>query len=132
MLNQKEFDRYRRMLLNEYRSKLHALRLLHTGGRPALTRAGGVQSRVLAAINKLSGPFTVADVLQAIRTENPFDAAAVRRNALSIALLRLARKNVLTVLNQGSGRAPTTYKRNTTETASRRSKRSDRKRPAFT
>lgn len=113
-MNEREYDKLRKQVRDEYEKKLEALDLVYemskcgSGGVEPL-QMGELSKAVRSAVEKQSVPFTVRDVEVKIIESHPEHKSTLNRTSISSALKRLANDEVIVMKERGSGKRPTLY-----------------------
>jgi hypothetical protein len=113
-MNDREYERLRKGIEEEYRLNLDALERVYKWSKkhPTATASNGKRGNLLKAarnaVNMKTGIFKLQDIEEAIkRTDSEI---TIRRPSLSSALLRLVEDGILEVVDRGSGRKGSTYR----------------------
>lgn len=118
-MNEREYNRMKSEIEAEYRRKLDALDLVwkmsnanRNGTQVAnpLIGKGQLLKAVRQALPSIRGDFTLHDIENRIRVDNPTLAATLKRPSLSSALKRLVKDGVIALVSVGAGKRPSKYR----------------------
>lgn len=113
-MNDREYERLRKGIEDEYRANLDALERVYKWSKkhPSSTSSNGKRGNLLKAarnaVSMKTGAFDLRDIEEAIKRSDP--DITIRRPSLSSALLRLVEDEILEIVDRGSGRKGSTYR----------------------
>jgi fatty acid/phospholipid biosynthesis enzyme len=115
-MKQREYDTLKNQIESEYRTKIDALELIwkmSNKGAPSSnqTGRGAVLQAVKAVVSITHGNFNTSDVEKHIKESNPALGAKIKRASISNTLKRLVKDKMIEVVEQGTGRQASTYKK---------------------
>ncbi len=120
-MNEREYNRLKAEAEIEYRRKLEAIEMVWklSGGANrngtevigAIVGKGLLLKAVRHALEDIRGDFTIHDIENWIRRNNPSLAATLKRPSLSGTLKRLAKDGTITLVAAGSGKRASKYRR---------------------
>jgi hypothetical protein len=115
-MKQREYDALKSQIESEYRTKLDALELVWKMSNKGVastghTGRGAVLQAVKSAISITHGNFNTADIEKHIKESNAALGAKIKRASISNTLKRLVKDKLIEVVEQGTGRQPSTYKK---------------------
>lgn len=116
-MKQREYETLKAQIEAEYRKKSDALELVWkmsvkgAASAAPTTGRGAVLNAVKSAINVMHGNFNTADIERQIRGADAILGAKVKRGSISNTLKRLVGEKLIEVVDQGTGRQASTYKR---------------------
>lgn len=114
-MKDREHDRLRKQIEDDYREKLAALDLIWKMSKEQDApqrkngRRGSLLEAVRQAVSEKSGPFNLRDVEDSIRKQHAEMTA--QRASISSALLTLVSDGELEITEQGRGRRPSIYRK---------------------
>jgi hypothetical protein len=115
-MHEREYKKLRKQIEEEYQDNLRALDLVwKRAGKNGVSKRPTVDDSTLAAlvrsaVERTSGPFTIRDILGSCNERGPRDAE-IRGSSVSAILKRMADHGTIGIVEVGSGRRPTSYKK---------------------
>lgn len=114
-MHEREYNRLRKQIESEYRDKLRALEIVWKMAgkngvvpRKAVVDDGSLAGMVRTAVDRTEGTFSMRDILAYCREEGD---ATIRQSSVSAILKRMADQRLVSIVEAGSGRRPTSYRK---------------------
>ncbi len=121
LMHEREYKRIRRKIEAEYHEKLKALETIwklsgggdsnSAGGQGTPSGKGQLLRLVRHALEDIRGDFTLHTVEERIRLNNPTAASSLKKSSLSSILKRLAGTREIELIQRGSGKRASTFRK---------------------